>query len=177
MIILGFSDIQNFKYNSCRAECCLSTLSLSVFLREVSRLLQRPARRLLYSHLNIAAPNTMSFERRFAYLLLTPQYKDKILVLFSCAAILYPTPLVFFCFVFCPSIVCGMQDCGSCRGQWGTKGSREGRGAPKPIQNLKSRPIQTKPFSTQSKEVYQSKLNQTISNQNQQNQTGFNQVS
>ena len=42
----------------------------------------------------------------------------------------------------CPSMVCGMQDCGSCAGQWGAEGSWEG--APKPNQNLKSIPNQTK---------------------------------
>ena len=42
-------------------------------------------------------------------------------------------------------MVCGMQDCGSCGGQWGAEGSREGQGAPKPNQNLKSIPNQAKP--------------------------------
>ena len=64
-----------------------------------------------------------------------------------CAATLYPTPFIFF-FVFffsCPSMVRSMQACGSCGGQWGAEGSQEGRGAPKPNQNWKSIPNQTKP--------------------------------
>ena len=56
-------------------------------------------------------------------------------------------PISFFLlfFFFCPSMVCGMQACGSCGGQWGAEGSQEGRGAPKPNQNWKSIPNQTKP--------------------------------
>ena len=53
----------------------------------------------------------------------------------------------FFFFLFCPSMVCGRQDCGSCGGQWGLKGAGragEPRGAPKPNQNWKSKPNQTK---------------------------------
>ena len=76
--------------------------------------------------------------------------------LFRCAMHLYKNPvhslsqsvtqsknfffLLFFFFFSCPSFVCGMQDCGSCWGQWGAKGCQEGRGAPKPNQNRKSIP-------------------------------------
>ena len=67
--------------------------------------------------------------------------------LFSCAATLYPTPFFFF-FFSCPSMVCGRQDCGSCVGLCGAKRHREGRGAPKPNQNWKSIPNQTKPKET-----------------------------
>ena len=48
-------------------------------------------------------------------------------------------------FFSCPSMVRSMQACGSCGGQWGAEGSQEGRGAPKPNQNWKSIPNQTKP--------------------------------
>ena len=44
-------------------------------------------------------------------------------------------PLRFFFVFFWPSMVYGMQDCGSCVGLCGAKRHREGRGAPKPNQN------------------------------------------
>ena len=63
---------------------------------------------------------------QLAHGLLVVQQQNKYHVFF--AATLYPP-------FFCPSMVCGMQDCGSCGGQWGTKRCQEGREAPKPNQN------------------------------------------
>ena len=52
--------------------------------------------------------------------------------------------IFFSSFFSCPSMVHSMQAFGSCGGQWGAEGSQEGRGAPKPNQNWKSIPNQTK---------------------------------
>ena len=66
-------------------------------------------------------------------------------LVFSCAATLYPTLffLFFFFFLFCPSMVCGMQDCGSAGGQWGTDRARRAREPPNQIKI--ENPYQTKP--------------------------------
>ena len=70
-------------------------------------------------------------------------------------------PLRFFFFFSCPSMVCGRQDCGSCGGQWGAEGSREGWGAPGSPQTKSKLKIQTKPNHTK---FNQTKLKPTKSN-------------